>query len=181
MKKIFWMTMLLLLFALFALSAVATASAATKMSITSSGINDGTIGDQYGKRGTQKSGKVPTLSLPIEIADAPDGTICFAVQMIDPDSSPKWVHWLAANIETADLPENASISLAKSIVQGRNSFKTSGYGGPTPPDRPHTYVITVYALDAKINLKANFSQSQFDNAIKGHVLAEASMKGRYSN
>ena len=169
----------LILIFVFCFSGSLSSAATKRMSITSSAIKDGVIGDQYGKRGNQKKGSTPTLSLPLSVVDAPDGAVCFAVQMTDLDVT--WVHWLAVNIETADLPENASISLASSMVQGKNSFGALGYGGPTPPDKLHTYLITVYALDAKVNLKNNFTQSQLKNAIKGHIMAEASIRGKYSN
>jgi Raf kinase inhibitor-like YbhB/YbcL family protein len=67
------------------------------------------------------------------------------------------------------------------MVQGNNDFGKIGYGGPTPPDKPHTYVITVYALDSLVNLENGFTKEEFEEAIKGHILAEASMEGIYYN
>jgi len=103
--------------------------------------------------------------------------------MIDTDSKPlsgfEWVHWIAVNIIMTDLSENASIDLSAGMVQGVNDFNTIGYGGPTPSDKPHTYVITVYALDAKTTLKNGFAKGDFDAAIDGHVLAEAQIEGVY--
>lgn len=88
---------------------------------------------------------------------------------------------MAVNIKTRYLPPNASIDIAADMVQGKNDFKAIGYGGPTPPDKPHTYVITVYALDTELDLKNGFTKKQFAQAIEGHVLAEAKMEGSYSN
>lgn len=156
-----------------------------EMAVSSSGIVDGVIADKYGKRGSQQINGAPTLSIPLSILDAPEGTVCYAIQMIDPDSKPlcgyEWVHWLAVNIEGSELTENASIDLSTDLIQGKNDFGTTGYGGPTPPDKPHTYVIAVYALDAKVDLQNGFSKEEFDTAISGHVVAEVEITGSYSN
>ena len=50
------------------------------MIVTSTGIIDGVIQDQYGGRGTQfNENGVPTFSLPLKIEEAPEGTVSFAV------------------------------------------------------------------------------------------------------
>ena len=59
-----------------------------------------------------------------------------------------------------------------------------GYDGPCPPwndEIPHRYVFTLYALDiAHCPVEGKFSGQQVREAIKGHVLAEASITGVYS-
>ena len=124
------------------------------MAVTSTGISSGVLGDTYGMRGKQQSNSVPTRSFPLSIKDAPSGTVSYAVIMLDPDSKPlcgyEWVHWLAANITSAEIAENASIDNAANMVQGKNDFGTTGYGGPTPPDKPHTYKITVVFVKRKM-------------------------------
>jgi Raf kinase inhibitor-like YbhB/YbcL family protein len=155
------------------------------MSITSSGISDGILSDEYGMRGDQQKDGVPTLSLPVSIKDAPEGTVCFALIMHDPDSEPlcgyAWTHWLAANIAGTDIAENDSIASAAGMIQGKNDFGSVGYGGPTPPDKPHTYVITVYALDARLDLKDGFAKDALEKAMSGHILAEAVLRAEYAN
>ena len=50
------------------------------MIITSTGIIDGIIQDQYGGRGTLfNENGVPTYSLPFKIEDTPEGTVSFAI------------------------------------------------------------------------------------------------------
>ena len=155
------------------------------MVLSSDGIIDGVIADKYGMRGDQKEGQTPTLSIPLSIENAPTGTVCYAVSMMDPDSKPlcgyEWTHWLAVNIVTTDLPEDASICMKAEMTQCMNDFGSIGYGGPTPPDKPHTYVITVFALDCMIDLADGFSKDEFGAALSGHVLAEAQIKGSYAN
>jgi Raf kinase inhibitor-like YbhB/YbcL family protein len=170
-----FLAVLVFLFSALAFSADAEAG----MTVSSGGIQDGKLGRQYGKFGSQSSSGVPTLSLPLVVEGAPEGTVCYAVEMRDRDVP--WTHWLATNIETPDLPENASAKGAAGMVQGKNDFGKVGYGGPTPPDRPHTYEITVYALNAKIKLSKGFTKRQFDAALKDTVLAKASIKGKYNN
>ncbi|HHW93634.1 MAG TPA: YbhB/YbcL family Raf kinase inhibitor-like protein [Clostridiaceae bacterium] len=161
------------------------ATGTMEMEVSSRDIVDGDIWPQYGMFGGQMEDDVPTRSFPISINYAPDNTVCYAIKMTDPDSVPlcgyEWFHWTVVNLKDNELPEDASITMAADMVQGENDFGKIGYGGPTPPDKPHTYVITVYALDSLVQLENGFTKEQFDEAIKGHVLAEASMKGRYSN
>ena len=156
------------------------------MTAESSGIINGVIGEKYGKRGSQLSGEgTPTLSLPLSIKNAPAGTVCYAVKMMDPDSEPlcgyAWAHWNAVNITAAELPENASIAMAGDMTQGTNDFGELGYGGPAPPDKPHTYVITIFALDAHVDLADGFAKELFDAAIVEHILAVTQISGSYSD
>jgi Raf kinase inhibitor-like YbhB/YbcL family protein len=59
-----------------------------------------------------------------------------------------------------------------------------GYDGPCPPwndERPHRYVFTVFALDVeRLSLPDRFGGHEVRAAVKGHVLAEAALTGRYS-
>jgi Raf kinase inhibitor-like YbhB/YbcL family protein len=59
-----------------------------------------------------------------------------------------------------------------------------GYDGPCPPWNdaiPHRYVFTVYALDvARLTLPARFGGKEVREAVRGHVLAQASLTGRYT-
>lgn len=163
------------------------------MDISSAGIVDGKILDRFGAKGSEFTyGGMPSRSLPVEIYGAPAGTASFALVFDDPDSIPpcgfKWVHWLVAGFRTTKLPENASQDDPR-LVQGANSwyghgvedrFKASFYGGPSPPDREHTYVLTVYALDFVPVLRTGFTAEDLAKVSKDHVLAKATLKGRYS-
>jgi Raf kinase inhibitor-like YbhB/YbcL family protein len=145
-----------------------------KMTVTSSGITDGVIDPKYGHS---------KLSLPLEISGAPESTACFAVYMDDPDAVPvcgyRFVHWMAANIGASDITEDFSAQAGEKAVQGKNDFGNSGYGGPAPPDKDHTYEITVYALDAALPLSEGFLKDDFQAAVQGHTLCTATLKGLY--
>jgi hypothetical protein len=59
-----------------------------------------------------------------------------------------------------------------------------GYDGPCPPwndEIPHRYVFTVFALGVdKVPLDGRFGGNEVRKAIAGHVLAQASITGRYT-
>ncbi len=59
-----------------------------------------------------------------------------------------------------------------------------GYDGPCPPwndEIPHHYVFTVFALDvARLAVDGAFTGAQAREAMKGHVLAQASITGVYT-
>jgi hypothetical protein len=62
---------------------------------------------------------------------------------------------------------------------GKNSYGNYGYDGPCPPGGTHRYYFKLYALDAMLNLKAGLTKEDLLAAIKGHVLAEAQVMGKY--
>jgi hypothetical protein len=59
-----------------------------------------------------------------------------------------------------------------------------GYDGPCPPwndEIPHRYTFTVFALDvARLPLEGRFDGHAARKAVQGHVLAQASLTGRYT-
>ena len=59
-----------------------------------------------------------------------------------------------------------------------------GYDGPCPPwndEIRHRYVFTLFALDVEaLPLEGKFGGQQVREAMKGHILAEASLTGLYS-
>ena len=74
-------------------------------------------------------------------------------------------------------------NLPEGSVQGYTDFGNTGYGGACPPigDEPHNYVFKVYALDVK-NIPADETTTGAKLAflIKDHILAEATIKAKYS-
>lgn len=165
------------------------------MIVTSTGIIDGIIQDQYGGRGTQfNENGVPTYSLPFKIEEAPERTVSFAIILEDKDSYPVtggfvWIHWLAAKIIRCELKENES-QTAHDFVQGCNSWTSIQgnqqskelscfYGGMTPPDQPHTYELHVFALDCLLDLKTGFYLNELYRKMEEHILAQDTLKGLY--
>jgi Raf kinase inhibitor-like YbhB/YbcL family protein len=126
------------------------------------------------------------LSPPLEWSDPPEGTVSFALICEDPDA-PRglWVHWVLFNLpaNTRSLEEGlpAQATLSGGAVQGKNDFGKVGYGGPAPPrGKPHRYYFKVYALDSTLDLPAGATRAELLAAMKGHILAEGQLMGRYA-
>jgi len=124
-------------------------------------------------------------SPPLEWASPPDGTKAFALVCEDPDApSGLWVHWVLWGIPstTKDLAEGVkrAPALADGSRQGRNNFGNVGHNGPCPPPgKPHRYFYRLYALDSVPNLDPGATRQQLLDAIKGHILGQAELIGRY--
>lgn len=152
------------------------------MEVYSEGIINGKILDKYGKRGSKKRFGMPTLSLPFEIKNSPKGTKSFAVVFDDPDSVPVcnkvWIHWLIANLHKTRVEEGESES-SYDFVQGMNTWNDNCYGGPCPPDKAHKYRLTVYALNADLNLTGNFTLEALKREMEGKILTTSQLFGVY--
>jgi hypothetical protein len=125
------------------------------------------------------------VSPPLEWSGEPAGTRSLALMVEDPDAPAKtWVHWLIFNLPPGMgvLPENMSKepSLMNGTRQGSNDFGETGWDGPCPPSGgPHRYYFHLYALDEVLGLGAKWNKDQLVKAMKGHILAEASLMGTY--
>jgi len=118
------------------------------------------------------------VSPALDIADIPEGTACLALVMDDPDAPiGTWDHWVAYDIPVATAVPEGAKTLG---TAGRNSWRKTGYGGPCPPFGEHRYFFKVYALDRPLGLPAGASKKQVLEALKGRVLAEATLMGRYT-
>jgi len=124
------------------------------------------------------------ISPPLEWTSIPEGTQSFALICDDPDAPMgTWVHWvlfdLPPNINS--LPENIPPDriLPNGAKQGTNDFGNIGYGGPCPPRGTHRYYFKIYALDTKLNLNPGLTKAELLDAMRGHILAEGQLMGRY--
>ena len=79
----------------------------------------------------------------------------------------------------ASLDEDASKHPPQGARDGTNDFKRTGYGGPCPPIGRHRYFFKVYALDAKLDLNTGAKRDELEQAMKGHVLAQGELTGKY--
>jgi Raf kinase inhibitor-like YbhB/YbcL family protein len=158
---------------------------------------------QDGSGGVKPGGN---LNPPILWENAPFDTQSFALLVVDRDvpadfgpanqpgqviaaDAPRrsFYHWLVvdmppaiARIEPGETPQGQI---------GRNSFGArargvNGYDGPCPPfndERLHANRFMVYALDVvTLDLPDGYSGEQAEEAIAGHVLAEAEVTGLYT-
>ncbi len=123
------------------------------------------------------------LSPPLKISGVPENTLSLALIMDDPDAmgavGKVWVHWVLWNIDpsTIELKEN---SIPKNCLEGETDFGEIGYGGPAPPDKEHTYIFKLYALDQKLDADKSSTKKQIEKAMNNHIIAETRLEGRYS-
>ena len=138
------------------------------MELTSSDFQEGSeIPKKFGYKHENEQPNVEFSSIPSEAKT-------LAIIMDDPDAMKAvgkvWVHWLTYH----------SVAEPNSKIEGKTDFGEIGYGGPAPPDGQHTYIFKGYALDTSLNLKEGFSKQDLENAMKGHILAEAKLTGTFA-
>ena len=167
----------------------------SEFSISSPDFEEGgEIPEQFG----YKSENYPPI---IHHNNLPKGTKCTAIIMDDPDAMAAvgkvWVHWLEYFNFDYDLlqipkeewpmqtPTKKDIQDLKegkdpNANEGKTDFGEIGYGGPAPPDGRHTYVFKLYELDTDLDLKEGYSKQELEDAMKGHIIAEAKLTGTYA-
>jgi len=148
------------------------------MELTSTAFdNGGMVPDKYTCEGSN-------VSPPLEWDNLPEGTKSVALICDDPDAPMgTWVHWVVYDIPATinKLPENtpSDKTLTNSGKQGSNDFHKIGYGGPCPPSGTHRYFFKLYALDTYLGLDPGMTKEQLLRSMKGHVLEEVKLIGRY--
>lgn len=121
---------------------------------------------------------------------APTGTKSFAVTLYDPDAptGSGWWHWVVYDVPASATQlatgagDPAGAGLPNGSMQGSTDFGAPGYGGPCPPpgDKPHHYILTVYALDVdKIDVPAQATAAMVGFNIHAHTLAKGSITALY--
>jgi Raf kinase inhibitor-like YbhB/YbcL family protein len=177
MKKLLFLTLLL-----------TTPCFAADFSVQSSSWQDGqTMKNDYVYNAFGCTGG--NISPEISWSNPPQGTRSFAITVYDPDAptGSGWWHWTLFNIpaNVSEIQEEASSYPAKlpnGVVQGRTDFGKPGYGGACPPvgDKPHHYILTVFALKTdKIDLKEDSSGALVGYYLNQNALAKASLTARY--
>ncbi len=148
-------------------------------SLTSSAFPNGSdIAAKYTCQGEDVS---PELSW----TEPPKGTQSFALIVNDPDAPVgDWTHWVLYDVPATarrlDEGVARSSQLSDGSRQGMNDFRRVGYGGPCPPPgKPHRYFFRLYALDRKLDVAAGVPRGAVESAMKGHVLGQAELMGRY--
>jgi len=129
------------------------------------------------------------LSPALRWSGVPEGTASLALIVDDPDApdpaAPRliWVHWLLYNLpaDSDGLAENIEQGLLPAgTLEGKNDWKRVGYGGPCPPVGQHRYFFRLYALDTVLPDLGEPDRSRLEQAMDGHILAEATLMGTYS-
>ena len=149
------------------------AAGGAKMKITSSAFQEGAnIPSKFSCDGAN-------TSPPLQISDVPSEAKSLVLIVDDPDApSGLFTHWAVWNIS----PQTSTIAEGSTPkgMQGTNDFGKSGYGGPCPPSGTHRYYFKIFALDRELDLPFGAKRGQLDAAMKGHVIAQGELMGRYS-
>jgi len=135
----------------------------------------------------QEGGNIPTkftcagsdTSPPLQVTGVPSEAKSLVLIADDPDApGGLFTHWLIWNIapQINSIPEGN----APKGVRGTNDFGKSDYKGPCPPSGTHKYSFKVFALDRELDLRTGAKRSQVDAAMKGHVLSQGELVGRYA-
>jgi len=155
-----------------------TGGATMALTVTSTAFKEGgMIPKRYTCDGDDVS---PDLSW----SGVPEGTRTLALICDDPDAPMgTWVHWVLFDIppDVTSLPEAVPPQkiLSNGARHGKNDFRKFGYGGPCPPGGTHRYYFKLYALNSAINLEVGIAKSKLLEAMKGHILAEGQLMGKY--
>ena len=153
------------------------------LKLTSSAFSHG--GEIPRECGYKNGNKIP----PLPVSGVPEGTKSLALIMDDPDAmgavGKVWVHWVVWNIEPGALKEfqhypTQTPEIAHLAFYGMNDFGEVGYGGPAPPDKRHTYVFKLYALDSILDLPEGSTKSELEKAMEGHIIEQTQLTGTYA-
>ena len=126
------------------------------------------------------------LSPELVFEDVPTGAQSLVLLSDDPDApdpkAPKliWLHWLVVNLppDCRGLAEGEK-SLPAGAAAAVNDSGCRGWSGPLPPIGVHRYYFKLYALDCRLDLPEDFTRAQAEQAIQGHILAQAQTMGTY--
>ena len=143
----------------------------SNLQLTSSAFS---YGDEIPRQFGYKNGNEEP---PLTINGIPEGTESLALIMDDPDAmgavGKVWVHWVIWNI-------NPDTKRFNDALEGMTDFGEQGYGGPAPPDKRHTYVFKLYALDSMLDLPDESSKADVEKAMEGHIIEQAKLTGTYA-
>jgi len=149
------------------------------LKLTSSAFSDG--GEIPREYGYKNGNKVP----PLTVSGSPAVPESLALIMDDPDAmgavGKVWLHWLEWNIIPNTLDYSFfDLSHREDHFVGVNDFGEEGYGGPAPPDKRHTYVFKLYALDSELDLPDKSTKADVEKAMEGHIVDQATLSGTYA-
>ena len=144
------------------------------LKLTSSDFSDG--GEIPRECGYKNGNRKPPLTFNL----IPERTESLALIMDDPDAmgavGKVWVHWVKWNI----TPQARTEVGDNYAPEGMTDFGEVGYGGPAPPDKRHTYVFKLYALDCKLDLSNESTKADVEKAMEGHIIEQATLTGTYA-
>lgn len=107
----------------------------------------------------------------------------YALVMTDPDApGGEFVHWIVYAIpgSATSFPEGG---VPPGAIQGTNTFRKAGYGGPCPPagDTAHRYVFTLFGLRTAKgeSISAGATLEQVLDVIRCCIESKGTLVGTY--
>src|SRR5438045_9479607 len=167
-------TIIIIAYAMAAIGLATIGAGGGKMKTTSPAFQEGgTIPEKFSKNGQN-------VNPELRIEGAPAEARSLALIVDDPDAPVGlFTHWLVWNVDPKTT-EIAESSAPNGAVQGTNDYPNLGYGGPQPPSGTHRYYFKIFALDRELDLKSGAKRREVDAAIRGHVIGQGKLMGRYS-
>ena len=155
------------------------------MELTSSAFSDGNPIPR--ECGYKNGNKEP----PLAISEIPAEAKSLTLIMDDPDAMEAvgkvWVHWVEWNIipdrvqiDGGDITPVYMKAISAECEPGMTDFGEAGYGGPAPPDKTHTYVFKLYALDTELDLPQKSTKADVEKAMEGHIIEQTQLTGTYA-
>jgi hypothetical protein len=149
-----------------------------KLTLTSSAFaNNSKIPSKYTCDGEK-------INPPLEISGIDVKAKSLVLIVEDPDvpanvrADGMWNHWVKFNI-----PTTASIideGMDPGGITGMGTGGAQKYIGPCPPDREHRYFFKLYSLDDMLDLTSSATKEQVLEAMRGHILQQTELVGRYA-
>jgi phosphatidylethanolamine-binding protein (PEBP) family uncharacterized protein len=75
---------------------------------------------------------------------------------------------------------NRSDETCIAVAATERPWSFGGECGPCPPPGIHRYFFKLYALDMTLALPPTSKRKVVDGAIKGHIIADATLMGMYA-
>ena len=139
-------------------------------------------------------------SPPLEWSGVPASARALVLICDDPDAPMgTFSHWVVVGMKPelkgfkegvppeSSVPADSAIAIEghtesnSPAIQGKNDFGKVGYGGPCPPGGTHRYFFRLYALDRPLDHgSSDLTRDDVLKAIKGHIVAEGRLIGRYT-
>ena len=128
------------------------------------------------------------ISPEFELLNLCADTVSIAIVMDDLDIPfiKELNHWLIWNIPKAEtIPENipygSPVSSYYNAIQGI-AYGVNRYRGPKQPifvRSTHSYIFRFFALDCYLNLDSHARKKSLLEAMRGHILQQGSIIGKY--
>jgi Raf kinase inhibitor-like YbhB/YbcL family protein len=140
------------------------------MSLTTPWADGAVIDAQYTCRGADTSPAVSWSGVPTATKE-----LALALTDLDADN---FVHWVVAGLDPASTGIAAG-QVPAGAIQATNGFGDAAFAGPCPPDRRHTYLLTLYALGQRSGLADGANGQTAISTLEAGQIASTAISGLF--